>query len=137
MEEWRTVEEYPNYEVSNLGNVRRARTGRALKAFVNDSGYLRVNLSPTPNEKAKAVLVHRIVTRAFHGRPVGERNLVDHIDRNKLNNRAENLHWVNWKENLENTHWFSGRACRHCGQSPKRRKRGPERGPGGSPSPIS
>lgn len=44
--------------------------------------------------------VHRIVCTAFHGVPVGDMNIVDHIDINKSNNRQENLRWVTPFENL-------------------------------------
>ncbi len=30
-EEWRTIKEFPLFEVSNLGRVRRIKTGRLLK----------------------------------------------------------------------------------------------------------
>lgn len=43
--------------------------------------------------------VHRIVCTAFHGEPVGDRNVVDHIDTNRCNNRPENLRWVTKLEN--------------------------------------
>lgn len=38
--------------------------------------------------------VHRIVCTAYHGEPVGDRNVADHIDTNRCNNRPENLRWV-------------------------------------------
>ena len=43
--------------------------------------------------------VHRIVCTAYHGEPVGDRNVVDHIDTNRCNNRPENLRWVTKLEN--------------------------------------
>ena len=43
--------------------------------------------------------VHRIVCTAYHGEPVGDRNVVDHIDTNRCNNRPENLRWVTRLEN--------------------------------------
>lgn len=46
--------------------------------------------------------VHRIVCTAFHGEPVGDRNVVDHIDTNRCNNRPENLRWVTKLENTLN-----------------------------------
>ena len=46
--------------------------------------------------------VHRIVCFAFHGAPVGDRNVVDHKDINRCNNRPENLHWVSKMENMYN-----------------------------------
>ena len=44
--------------------------------------------------------VHRIVCTAYHGDPVGDRNVVDHIDTNRCNNRPENLRWVTRMENI-------------------------------------
>jgi len=43
--------------------------------------------------------VHRIVCTAYHGDPEGDRNIVDHIDTNRCNNRPENLRWVTKLEN--------------------------------------
>jgi hypothetical protein len=44
--------------------------------------------------------VHRIVASAFHERPSERHNVVDHIDTNRRNNRADNLRWVTRFENL-------------------------------------
>ena len=46
--------------------------------------------------------VHRIVCTAYHGEPVGDRNVADHIDINRCNNRPENLRWVTKLENTLN-----------------------------------
>ena len=46
--------------------------------------------------------VHRIVCTAFHGEPHGDRNIVDHIDTNRQNNRPDNLRWVSKLENVLN-----------------------------------
>lgn len=43
--------------------------------------------------------VHRIVCTAYHGVPVEVRNVADHIDTNRCNNRHENLRWVTKLEN--------------------------------------
>lgn len=43
--------------------------------------------------------VHRIVCTAYHGEPIGDRNVADHIDTNRCNNRPENLRWVTKLEN--------------------------------------
>lgn len=46
--------------------------------------------------------VHRIVCWAYHGEPVGDKNVADHIDTNRRNNRPENLRWVTKLENTLN-----------------------------------
>ena len=43
-EVWRNVNNYENYEVSSLGNVKNKNTGRILKA-ANNGGYYCVGLS--------------------------------------------------------------------------------------------
>jgi hypothetical protein len=45
-EEWKNVEDFENYEVSNLGRVKNKNTCRILKAC-NHAGYFVVGLSKT------------------------------------------------------------------------------------------
>lgn len=45
-------------------------------------------------------VVHRVVAAAFHGDPPSTGHVVDHIDTNRHNNRAENLRWVTRLENI-------------------------------------
>ena len=35
MEEYKFIKDFPNYEVSNLGNVRNIKTGKILKPYLN------------------------------------------------------------------------------------------------------
>lgn len=46
--------------------------------------------------------VHRIVCWAYHGAPEGDKNVADHIDINRRNNRPDNLRWVTKLENTLN-----------------------------------
>ena len=32
-EQWKTIKEFPNYQVSNMGNVRNSKTGQVLKGL--------------------------------------------------------------------------------------------------------
>lgn len=50
--------------------------------------------------KLSTVVVHRVVAYAFHGNPPSDQHVVDHIDTNRRNNRAENLRWVTRLENI-------------------------------------
>ena len=45
-------------------------------------------------------VVHCVVAFAFHGERPSMKHVVDHIDTNRRNNRAENLRWVTRLENL-------------------------------------
>ena len=93
---WKTVDDFPNYEVSNLGNVRNKKTGHFMKQTIGREGsYLGVYLSN--NGKENTQRVHRLVAEAFLGKHPGL--MVNHIDGNKLNNHLDNLEWCTAKEN--------------------------------------
>lgn len=95
-EEWRTFSD-GIYEVSNLGNVRRAvdgintHAGRAKKVSLSGNGYL--IFGHCVNGKRKNILVHRAVAEAFLG-PCPSGMQVNHKDGNKTNNRVDNLEYV-------------------------------------------
>ena len=90
-EDWRIIRPYSNYEVSDIGRVRNAKTGRILKPLTHGHGYYYVGLS-TQN-KVKKHLVHRLVAEEFITNEDGKAN-VDHRDGNKANNCVSNLWWV-------------------------------------------
>lgn len=99
MELWKKIKYYPNYEVSDLGNVRRilkSGSTKQLKAVDNGNGYLRLNLYK--NGKQSKHYIHRLVANAFLS---NRRNLpeVHHRDHDKTNNTLKNLEWVSSEEN--------------------------------------
>ena len=61
--------------------------------------------------------VHRIVCTAYHGKPDDDRNVVDHIDTNRCNNRPENLRWVTRLENTLNNPITRAKVELICGSS--------------------
>ena len=93
MEEWRKIDGFP-YEVSNLGNVvsldfNHTKQRGLLKQNIDKTGYKSVVLYDNNILKTKQ-LVHRLVAFAFVENPKPEEYfIVDHIDRNKSNNKAE------------------------------------------------
>jgi len=111
--EWRFIEGFPSYEVSNIGTIR-AVFGRGIdqgdvryiKGSIGSSGYRVVTLRHCLGDH-KTVFVHRLVARAFIGeRPYGY--YIDHKDGNKHNNRAENLRYVTCSENSLKTYREDG-----------------------------
>jgi len=95
MEEWRVINDFHNYSVSNLGNLMNNKTGKFLKSCVK-GGYLHISLT---NGKIKKTLkVHRLVAQAFIENPENKTD-VNHKNKNKLDNTLSNLEWMTRKEN--------------------------------------
>ena len=95
MEEWKTITDFPNYEVSSFGNIKNNKTGKDLKINVK-SGYY--NISLTNETIYKTFKVHRLVALAFIENPENKSD-VNHMDKNKLNNYLSNLEWMTRQEN--------------------------------------
>lgn len=87
-EEWRDIEGYPNYRVSNYGRIKSLNyrnTGKEhiLKPKTNTAGYLRVYLMK--EGKGKNFQVHRLVAMAFIPNPHNYPQ-VNHKTENPLRN---------------------------------------------------
>jgi hypothetical protein len=103
MEEWREIQDFPYYRVSNLGNIKNIVTNKVLKNN-NKCGYLNISLNSNIKKKS-CFKVHRLVALAFIPNPENKSD-VNHKDKNKANNNLENLEWMTRKEN--NIHRFIG-----------------------------
>lgn len=107
-EEWKTIEGFPNYEISTKGNIRtkeyfdardHIRQSKLLNKQVNNIGYEYVILS---NEivKHKTLTVHRLMAKTFLDDYSDTLN-VNHINGIKTDNRIENLEMVTHSENIK------------------------------------
>lgn len=101
-EHWKVIEEFPYYEVSDKGRIRRLTPGKGtykgkiLNTSINNAGYECVILK---KDKVYCRTVHRLVAIAFLQKPDGC-NEINHKDENKLNNTVENLEWCTHKYNM-------------------------------------
>lgn len=96
MEEWRVVEEFPQYKVSNLGRVINTKKNKLMTISIRSNGYCVVKLSK--NNVAKERKVHRLVAIAFIPNP-NNYDCVNHKNEDKTDNRVENLEWCNHQYN--------------------------------------
>jgi hypothetical protein len=95
-EQWKQVFN-SHYFVSNLGRIKRFNNGELVEINpkLGTRNYLRVNI------KGKEYKIHVLVATLFLKKPKGNNLVVDHLDRNKLNNRVDNLEWVTQSVNIK------------------------------------
>lgn len=112
-ETWKRSVEFPEYEVSDCGRVRKddysqsyynkfgALVERHYKGGLcvqhNSGGYRTVNLSKNVGERRRKKVtrfVHRLVLETFVGHASQSNPQANHINHDKTDNRLENLEWV-------------------------------------------
>jgi hypothetical protein len=86
------------YKITNEGRIYSEYLQDFVKPFHSKGGYVRVKLNY--GDRSKKFMIHRLVAIAFIPN-VNNKPHVDHINRNRADNRVENLQWVTPKENSE------------------------------------
>ncbi len=99
-EEWRKIENFPNYSVSSYGRVKNDITGCIKAQAIAPNGYAKVSLANEQAKGGKLYLVHRLVAQAFLPNPQNK-SVVNHINRIREDNRLENLEWATSHENMQ------------------------------------
>jgi len=107
MEEiWKDVIGYEGrYKISNYGRLKSIKKQeKILKGSINKDGYIQYSLNWAKYKKFDVFGAQQLVAMAFlNHKPCGLKLVVDHINDNKLDNRAENLQIVTQRFNVYKT----------------------------------
>ncbi len=88
------------YKINKKGEIWSCHNKRFLSLRITQMGYYKYTVCNY--NVNKDFLAHRLVAIQFIPNP-DNLPLVDHIDRDKLNNNVDNLRWVNKRQNSLNT----------------------------------
>lgn len=92
MELFKVIEEFPNYQISNLGNIKNNKDILLkIGKRISNSGYIQVRLSK--EGKYYYRYIHRLLAKAFLPNPNNYRT-INHINGNKTDNTLTNLEWA-------------------------------------------
>ncbi len=110
--EWRQIPGFPDYDVSNEGQVRNTKRDLILKSITNKKGYTSVAL--VNDGKLTQKSVNRLVLETFVG-PNGDLQTC-HKDGNSDNNHLDNLKWDTVRDNVtvDKKHWKVLVSCKGC-----------------------
>ena len=98
---WKEIEGYNGlYEVSNYGRVRslKRKAPKILKPANNGYGYVTVSLN------GNSIKIHTLVAKAFIPNP-DKLPTIDHINKDRADNRVENLRWANYQDQAKDIKW--------------------------------
>ena len=89
------------YKINECGNIINKK-GHPMRSALGNTGYLRVALEDKNSTHRTNESVHRLVAQTFieNDDPINK-NIVMHLDNDKLNNHVSNLKWGTQQENIQ------------------------------------
>jgi len=106
------------YKIDEFGNIisYMSKTPIKLKPSINRKGYLRVWLYK--DQKRKEFKIHTLVAMTFKNFiPNGMKDLIHHLDENKLNNHKDNLEITTNRKNVSHSIKNTERSSKFIGVS--------------------
>jgi hypothetical protein len=90
--QWEELAEFPNYQISDLGEIVNSRTDREIHPSINQQGIAKISLY-----KDRSRLMTRslavLVAETFIPQPNPQFNTPIHLDGDRMNCRVDNLVW--------------------------------------------
>ena len=96
-----TIINVSRYYVSSYGRIKNIKTGRILKGHTNPDGYIKIRVINDDGIRI-STYIHRLVAMGFDGDHSDKNMSVDHIDRDRSNNKHRNLRWISFSDQSKN-----------------------------------
>ena len=117
---WKPILGASRYEISNMGRVRTYYKTKDYFAEIQSepnpvSLYLQFHLT-LDTGKTKTYRLHRLVAKAWVDGWREDKDVVNHIDGDRLSNAASNLEWVSVSENNKHAYDKLGRPSNRAYQ---------------------
>lgn len=113
-EHWKAIHEFPEYSVSNFGNVCSNKSGRIMSVSPNQFGVVQVGLMKDGVQYHRSVPL--LVAKAFIPIKPGPFDTPINLDGDRSNNHVDNLVWrPRWfaiKYNRQFRYSFNGHISR-------------------------
>lgn len=97
LKDWKNIKDFSHYMVNDKGQIFNTKTNHLLKGSLRN-GYIRINI------EGKWYSLHRLIWETFNNKKLSEKDIIDHIDGNRMNNNLSNLRLVTQSENIFNCH---------------------------------
>lgn len=125
---WKDVVGYEGYYmVSNIGRVRsldrsiylpskgtyKKLNGRILRFYKSKFGYYCIVLQKEKN--LRRARVHRLVAESFIENKCKNHTIVNHINKNRKDNKIENLEWCSQRENVTHGERSKNKTSKYTG----------------------
>lgn len=94
---YKKINNYPNYRVNEVGQIKSIKKKIILKTSLDSGGYLGISL--WKDNSSKRVRIHSLVAKAFIPKIEGK-DWINHKNGIKTDNRVENLEWCTPRENI-------------------------------------